>query len=259
MGIFKRITRVIKSTLNHWISKAEDPELILEELLVEMRQQLRDAQQKVAKAIADEKKLKKQLEDALKNSNKWEQKAMKAVELEDDQLAKEALARKSQYDQAAEEYEKQWKLQKKSVEKLKNALQALNTKIEEATRKKDLLIARKKRIEAQKMIQETLGSLSDNSTFSTLERMAEKVDTLEAEAEAELELNLALEDNDLERRFRELEEDNLDQDAALAALKAKMKRTKKAAKQPSTTEKEKVKEKVEEEEFIAEPVPSDQE
>src|SRR5205823_9379990 len=86
------------------------------------------------------------------------------------------------------QFEQQWHLQKQAVDKLKDQLRVLNNKIEEAKRKKNILIARAKRAEAQKTIQATMQGISDTSAFDTFDRMAEKVDAIEAEAEASSEL-----------------------------------------------------------------------
>lgn len=222
MGFWKRLMRVIKSNLNALISRAEDPQQILEQVVEEMHEQLRSAQEHVATAIADEKRLKKQLTEEQKQSESWEKRAMRAVEAGDDNLARQALARKTSHDNLAKEYLQQWESQQEAVTQLKHALHVLKEKIDEASRKKNLLVARKKRAEAQQMIQSTMTGMSDNSAFDTLDRMTEKVEKMEAQAEAHLELNRALEDESLEEKFRKLEEENTQEDDALAALKAKM-------------------------------------
>ena len=96
-------------------------------------------------------------------------------------LAKEALARKKEHEALANTLKDQWQKQKQAVDQLKTALRLLNNKIEEAKRKRNILIARQKRAEAQKTIQSTMAGLSDTSAFDTFDRMAEKVDAIEAE------------------------------------------------------------------------------
>src|SRR4030095_16267431 len=113
---------------------------------------------------------------------------MLAVRAGDDALAKEALARKKEHDTLRASYQDQWQKQKASVEQLKLALRALNAKIEEAKRKKNLLIARKKRAEAQKAIQETMHGLRNASAFEACDQMSHRIEQLEAEAEAGAEL-----------------------------------------------------------------------
>ena len=143
MGMFSRIGTLLKANINDLISKAEDPEKILNQLIVDMREQLIDAKKQVAVAIADEKKLKKQYEKENKQAQEWEKKAMMAVRAGRDDLAKEALQRKKEHSELSSEYKKQWEAQKNAAEKLRSSLRQLNDKIEEAKRKKGLLIARK--------------------------------------------------------------------------------------------------------------------
>ena len=221
MGIFARLGTLLKANINDLISKAEDPEKILNQLILDMKEQLVQAKKQVAVAIADEKRLKKQLENELHLSREWEKKAMVAIRAGKEDLAKEALMRKSEHDNLAAEYQKQWELQKSATDKLRGALRQLNAKIEEAKRKKNLLIARQKRARAQKTIQRTMSGLSDNSAFDAFDRMAEKIDREEAEAEAEAEINADFSGNDLDAKFAALEQDH-GADDALAALKAKM-------------------------------------
>ena len=97
MGIFSRLGSLIKSNLNDLISKAEDPEKMLNQVLIDMRNQLVEAKKQVAVAIADEKRLGKQLDQEVAASQEWERKAMLAVRAGDDGLAKEALARKAEH------------------------------------------------------------------------------------------------------------------------------------------------------------------
>jgi phage shock protein A len=222
MGILDRIRTVLKSNINALISKAEDPEKMLNQLIMDMNEQLLEAKKQVAMAIADEKKLERQ---ALENKNQgadWEKKAMLAVKAGKDDLAKEALVRKQEYDGYAASFQKEYESQHASVEQLKDALRQLQTKIEEASRKKNLLIARAKRAEAQKQIQQTMGSLSGNSSFDTFDRMAQKVDQVEAEAEAMKELGEVSADQKLEDKFKELESPEAGADQLLEDLKAKM-------------------------------------
>src|SRR5690606_9488037 len=99
-------------------------------------------------------------------------------------LAKEALARKNEHEGLATQYREQWQKQKHAVDQLKLALRALNSKIEEAKRKKNILIARKKRAEAQKAIHETMSGLKNASAFEAFDEMAGRIEQMEAEAEA---------------------------------------------------------------------------
>jgi len=222
MGIFSRLGSLLKSNLNDLISKAEDPEKMLNQIVIDMQNQLVEAKKQVAVSIADQKRLEKQRDEQAELSQEWEKKAMLAVRAGDDALAREALKRKAEHEAQLAEFTKQADLQKAAVDKLKEQLRGLNEKIEEAKRKKNILIARSKRAEAQKTIQATMSGLSDNSAFDTFDRMSQKVDQIEAEAEANTELGNELTGDSLAQKFKALESSNTGSDSALAELKAKM-------------------------------------
>ncbi|HEY4223610.1 MAG TPA: PspA/IM30 family protein, partial [Myxococcota bacterium] len=211
---------LLKSNVNDAISKAEDPEKMLNQMLLDMQGQMVEAKKQVAVAIADEKRLQKQYEQEKLLSVEWEKKAMLAIKAGNDDLAKQALTRKTEHEKLAVGYEQQWTAQKTSVDQLKNALQSLNAKIDEAKRKKNLLVARAKRAEAQKTIAETLDGISSTSAFDTMARMEEKINKAEAEAAATYELAQTTSGDDLQAKFDALEK--VEADDALAALKAKM-------------------------------------
>jgi phage shock protein A len=224
MGIFSRLGSLIKSNINDIISRAEDPEKMLNQVLLDMQSSLVEAKKQVAVAIADEKRLQKQLETEQEKAKEWERKAMVAVRANDDNLAREALSRKQEHDNIGAQYQTQWLAQKAAVDKLKDALRLLSNKIEEAKRKKNILVARKKRAEAQKTIASTMSGLSDTSAFDTFDRMSAKIDQLEAEAEAGSELAGELTGDSLDSKFAQLEASGVTAggDNALAELKAKM-------------------------------------
>jgi phage shock protein A len=224
MGIFSRLKTLISSNVNDLINKAEKPEKMLNQLLIDMNNQLIESKKAVAMAIADEKKLEREVQNQQAQAQEWERKAMLAVQAEKDDLAREALLRKQEHDNSYGEYKKQWEAQKESVEQLKVSLRELQNKIEEAQRKKNLLIARAKRAEAQQKIQSTISSMSGSRTaFDTFDRMAAKVDQLEAEAAATKELDDLSANTNLEKRFAELEKSDTAADQMLLELKEKMK------------------------------------
>lgn len=196
---------------------------MLEQVLLEMQQQLAEAKKAVAMAIADEKKLQKQLSVESDKAKEWERKAMIAVRGGDDGLARQALARKQEHENISGQFQTQWAQQKAAVDKLKDALRLLSNKIEEAKRKKNLLVARKKRAEAQAQIANTMQGLGDTSAFDTFDRMSERIQLMEAEAEAGAELAGELSGGDLESKFAALEAGGVGaEEDALAELKAKM-------------------------------------
>jgi phage shock protein A len=223
MGMFERLKTVISSNINAVISKAENPEKMLNQMVIDMNEQLIESKKAVALAIADEKKLERDMLENKAKADEWEKKAMLAVRAGRDDLAKEALLRKQEFEGYSTQLAQQWEAQKQSVEKLKDALRQLQAKIEEANRKKNILVARAKRAEAQQRINQTMSTLSGNkSAFETFERMERKVDEIEASAEAMKELDEASSGATLEKQFAQLESSPQAADAMLEELKKKM-------------------------------------
>jgi phage shock protein A len=223
MGIFDRLRSVISSNINDAINKAENPEKMLNQLVIDMNQQMLESKKAVAMAIADEKKIERELHEQKRLSDEWERKAVIAVKADRDDLAREALARKQEADNYYLQLKPQWESQRAAVEKLKETLRQLQNKIDEASRKKNILVARAKRAEAQAKIQKTMSSISGNtSAFDTFDRMAKKVDELEARADAQAELADLSASASLEKEFAKLESSGAGADLLLEELKRKM-------------------------------------
>jgi phage shock protein A len=224
MGIFEKLSRVLRSNINDLISRAENPEKMLNQIILDMRDQLAKAKREVAAAIADERKLRQQLDDEAKQARDWEQRAMLAVREGRDDLAKQALMRTQEHAERATSIEQTWRAQASETEKLKASLRQLNEKIEEAKRKRNLLIAKQKRAQAQRRIHETMSGLSDASAFDAFNRMAEKIEESERRTIALTEVDEALHLPDVEREFLQLEasKGGADMDDRLVALKQQM-------------------------------------
>jgi phage shock protein A len=221
MGIFDRLSALIRSNLNDLISRAENPEKMLNQLIVDMKTQLAKAKQQVASAIADEKKLQADAESMKKQAEDWERRAMLAVQEGRDDLAKQALLRYNESLQGAQQLHETWVKHKAETENLKASLRQLNDKIEEAKRKKNILIARARRAEAQQRIQETMSGMSDKSAFESFERMTDKIEQQERKAIAAAELQNEIEGDTLMQQFQSLEYKGT-ADQQLLDLKAKM-------------------------------------
>jgi len=224
MGIFDRFSQLLRSNLNDLISRAEDPEKMLTQILVDMRSQLVAAKQQVASAIADERRLRDQADREFKEAEQWERRAMVAVQEGRDELAKQALVRHSEHMQHAQQLQTTWEAHQLETEKLKNQLRDLNDKIEEAKRKKNLLVARQRRAEAQKRIAETMSSLSEQSAFEAFSRMEERIDQNERMLQASSEIDEEMSGDSLKRDFKALEKSvaSSSVDARLLELKQKM-------------------------------------
>ena len=224
MSIFTKLSTVIKSNINDLISRSENPEKMLNQIILDMRDQLAKAKREVAAAIADERKLRASLDAEVKEVRQWEHRAVLAVKEGRDDMAKQALVRQQEHKERASTLDETWRAQAAETEKLKGSLRQLNDKIEEAKRKRNLLVAKQRRAQAQRRIHETMSGLSNTSAFDAFERMADKIDEQERESLAHQEVNEALGPGTLEDDFKALESggDGGDVEDRLLSLKQEM-------------------------------------
>jgi phage shock protein A len=213
---------MVRSNLNDLIARAENPEKMLNQIIDDMRSQLAQAKQEVAVAIADERKLRRQVQDERDQGVDWERRAKLALREGRDDLARQALLRSQEHGGHASTLEEQWRGHASETEKLKDTLRQLSSKIEEAKRKRNLLIARQKRAMAQRRIHDTMAGLSDRSSFEAFDRMAERIEEAEVRALAAAEVDEELGGDDLERQFKRLEGGDIDVERRLSALKEEM-------------------------------------
>ncbi|HEX2717521.1 MAG TPA: PspA/IM30 family protein [Gemmatimonadaceae bacterium] len=224
MGILDRLSQLLRSNINDLISRSEDPEKMLNQILVDMKSQLVKAKQQVATAIADEKRLRDQVDGEYRQAQDWEKRAMLAIQEGRDDLAKQALVRHGEHLQHGQTMEATWESHRAETEKLKNSLRDLNDKIEEAKRKKNLLIARQRRAQAQQRIAETMSSISESSAFEAFSRMEERIVSNEKRIQASAEIDEEFTGDKLANDFKRLEKSAgaVGVDQQLLALKQKM-------------------------------------
>lgn len=217
MGLFDRISRVVRSNVNDLVNKAEDPEKILEQSIIDMSEDLVQLRQAVAKTIATQKRTQQQYEQAQNQVNTWTSRAQLALQKGDESLAREALSRKKTHAETAAMLKAQLDPQTAQVDTLKRSLVQLESKISEAKTKKNMLKARMQAAKAQEQLQSQVSSLNTSSSMAAFERMEEKV--LEAEARSQAAGELA--GADLESQFAMLESGS-DVEDELAAMKAQL-------------------------------------
>lgn len=218
MGLLDRVGSLVQANLNEVLDRAEDPEVMLRQIIREMDGQLIQVKSQVAVAIASGRTLQAHCQENQVEADKWEKNSELAARKGDDELAKEAIARQTRYQALADGFKAQYNTQHQQVTMLKDALSKLENKIEDAKTNKDLLISRSRQAKATKQVQGTLAGVGTNTrAFEAFDRMKDKVSTEEAEAQAVTELA----GNDLDERFKKLGE-NTDVDEKLVALKAKI-------------------------------------
>jgi len=217
MGFFDRLSRLVRANANAVLTKAEDPAKILDQSVADMQADLVKLRQAVATAIASQKRIQNQAEQAEAQAATWYERAELALKKGEEDLAREALGRRKTCQETATALSTQLQSQAGQVDQLKKSLVQLESKIAEAKTKKDMLKARAQAAQAQEQLQSAVGNLGTNSAMAAFEQMEEKVQALEARSQAAAELAGA----DLESQFAALE-GAPEVDAELAALKGKL-------------------------------------
>ena len=220
MGILTRIFNLFRATTSDLLDKAEDPEKMIKQMISDLEAQKKKAKEQMTEALALQKRLERDTEKEHQEAEKWEQKAILAVQNEKDDLAKEALTRKNEHLRRALDFEKQLEMHQNNADSLKESYQTMEDKIDEIKRKQGLLSVKQKQAEAQENIYKTIEGLGDTSgIMDTIERAEEKVENLQARAEAYQEISMESDQESLEKKFKELEHESPDMEMELLELK----------------------------------------
>jgi phage shock protein A len=188
MGLLERVSTLIRANLNDMIDRAEDPEKLIKQVILDMDNQYLQVKTQVAVSIADQHMLEKKLRENEDAGKEWMRKAELAVEKQQDDLARAALDRFQTSQKLALSYREQVDDQKLQVETLKNALIKLEQKLDEAKAKRDLFLARHRRGVALGKAARAQSAIGDNSRSAAFDRLQDRVNHTEAIASAEVEL-----------------------------------------------------------------------
>jgi len=220
MGIFGRIADIFKANVNDALDKMEDPEKMIKQMVIEMQEAIAKATSGLATAMAQEKKLERDYNTYVEQAKSWEQKAMTALNSGNEDLARQALAKKADADQQAKQYEAMYTSARDTAAKLKTQVEGLKAKLNEAKMKESTLIARNESAKAQKQIAKQVGNFDASSSFAKFDKWEEKIMKNEAEAQAFTELGQDS-SKSLNDEFKLLEK-NTQVDDELAKLRAKL-------------------------------------
>ena len=188
MGLLERVSTLIRANLNDMIDRAEDPEKLIKQVILDMDNQYLQVKTQVAVSIADQHMLEKKLRENEDGGREWMRKAELAVEKEQDDLARAALDRFQTAQRLALSYREQVEDQKLQVETLKSALIKLEQKLEEAKAKRDLFLARHRRSVALGKAARAQSAVGDHARSAKFDRLQDRVNHTEAIAAAEMEL-----------------------------------------------------------------------
>ncbi len=201
--------------------ETEDPERVLERVIVEMKNRLSEAQEKVAASIGVEKQFQEAYEGAVAQAEQWQERALIALKAGREDLAREDLEKRNEYRRLADQYKTRWEEQKQIVRDLSDLLEHLQQKTMEAEGKKTTVVAKHRNVNAEAHLREMLKEIQDNKAFETLTKMDQDATEAATLAKTAAEVDVAYQDAKLEREFSSYaEEASLDKD--LAELKAKL-------------------------------------
>jgi phage shock protein A len=178
MGLLDRVTTLIKANLNDLIDKAEDPEKLLKQLLLDMQNQFMQVKTQVALAIADQHLLEKKQQENLEAQKEWLRKAELAVQKNEEDLARLALERSLTYETTAKNFAQQIEDQSHQVQILRDALHRLEQKMTETKAKTELLIAQHRR--ARLAIRAGTTNMKEFESDAAFLRLESKVSEAEA-------------------------------------------------------------------------------
>jgi len=216
MALLERVSTLVRANLNDLIDKAEEPEKMIKQVILDMQNQLLQVKTQVAIAIADQHLLEKKRKENADKVTEWMRKAELAVDKKEDDLARASLQRVESYRDLSENFTQQVSDQKAQVENLKSALRKLDQKLTEAEAKADVLMAQQRRARAVTKASDARMAMGDSSKAATFDRMKRKVAHSEAVSEAKSEIA----GSDINDRLAALEKEDRNR-AVLAELKQK--------------------------------------
>lgn len=204
MALLERVRTLVRANLNDLIDKAEDPEKMIKQLVLDMENQLIQVKTQVAVSIADQHMLEKKQQENEEKTAEWMRKAELAVDKGQDDLARAAIERHQGYMQIAESFKEQVADQKVQVENLKSALGKLEQKLAEARAKSDLLVAQHRRSRASLKASQAQMTIGDRSKAAAFDRLKHKVTQGQAASEAAAEMAA----DNLEDRLAKLDQED---------------------------------------------------
>ena len=216
MALLERVSTLIRANINDLVDKAEDPEKMIKQVILDMRNQLLQVKTQVAISIADQHVLESKLKENTESEQQWMKRAEMAVDKKDDALARAAVERAMSHQAIAASFRQQVEDQKTQVENLKAALIKLEQKLGEAQSKSDMLIAQHRRSRAMGKATEAGRAMGDNSKAAAFDRMKSKVQHSESTAQAQADLAA----DDVDEQFARMEKES-EIDRLLAEIKSK--------------------------------------
>ncbi len=219
MAIFSRLTDLLKANINDLIDRAEDPEKMVKQIIIDMEEQLQNAVQGLGSVMASEREMLKKLKEAQSESELWKGRAKDALKSDNEELAKKAIDKKLTADTSVKQYQKMYDNISSQTEILREQVDLLKKKLNEARARQTMLIARDKVAEARKEVISAVGDLDSSGAFAKMDKMEKKIAEKEAQADAAFDISGM--DDEEDDEFEEMENEKAADDE-LARLKEEL-------------------------------------
>ncbi|WP_312652570.1 PspA/IM30 family protein [Aminipila sp.] len=213
MSIFNRISNILKGYANNALDSLEDPKVIVEQAIRDLEEVRKETTDAVASCMAEEKRLEALLEEANNKTALWHNRAVNALKSGNEEDAKNALDERNNFKAQVERLTSSYIEQKEQVEILRESLDEINDRIEEAKRRKENIIAQDRINEANINVNKVLTKTSKNNVFEQLDKMEEKVNSQKYKIDSLRELEKKDKDKDYSKY------DNISSNDNLASLK----------------------------------------
>jgi phage shock protein A len=184
MNWLTNFSLVIRSSITGLCERFENPERMLNQLIIDMEEELERVRGNVAGVIADEIQLGRQVDKARAEVSQWHQRAAKALERHDEASAKAALEQKVLAQQRADAFAKEHGKHKDETARLHRATRDLERQIRQARHKRSLLVARLARVESSRKINDVMKQADSHCALAQFHRLEERVERAEAMEEA---------------------------------------------------------------------------
>lgn len=209
MSIFNRISNILKGYANNALDSLEDPKIIVEQAIRDLEEVRKETTDAVASCMAEEKRLEALLEEANNKATLWHNRAVNALKSGNEEDAKNALYERNNFKAQAERLTSSYSEQKEQVETLRDSLDEINDRIEEAKRRKENIIAQDRINEANNNVNKVLTKTSKNNVFEQLDKMEEKVNSQKYKIDSLRELEKKDKDTDYSKYDNKSSNDDL--------------------------------------------------
>lgn len=219
MGILDRFTTIVKSNVNAMLDKAEDPEKMVDQSLVDMRENLAKVKKNTASVMAEEKRTKGLLDESRTKIERYEVAAKNALIAGNEADAKTLLTQKQSEMANLSKLQRDYEVAKSNADKMRQMYDKLVSDIKELEGRKAEIKAKISIAKAQDSVADAMASVNSEGSISAFERMSDKADKMLAESEANMKLNTDAATSDAEDLANKYATGTSDVDDELAKMK----------------------------------------